>query len=341
MTLRIALRPFLVVLAAATAGSAAAPHAPSLALSSHKDSYNLGEPVVIRTILAAPVQPEGIALRQKSYSLRRPYAGFVLLMRLEGASEVCWTDRNYDLGSVPPSHHHAYSGDQYLPGHWRSLERYQRVDMLVLDRPGKYSIKAGLRHTDGFQLLSKEITIEVKQPEKPDSVVAYLQGEKLRDLGYLLCDLHYLQGSSSIGGDTRMSREELHKIAPNIIEKCRDSMFYEHVIYAAILIHFHEMAGNGNWTLRDPEIIALAEEFIRVRRDSWLWPHVCRILVHKYIDERTPEGNTKAIDLGEEGLLMDPIPTVLINGPREIRTRVRDLKRKRLAEKRKKTRRPR
>jgi len=320
----------------ALTASAARTRAATLSVNSNKQSYILGEPILLRTVLSVPVPSGSSAMHLGKYSLRNPRRGFILLLRAPGGKDVCWTDRrNYRLGSAPPILDPDYMDKQYFPGHWRPRERYQRVDMLVLDRPGKYAVKAGLRHVGGFQLLSEPIMIEVRVPEKADPVGALLTGEAVRDLGYLLCELHFLQGRTMIGAKERLSRDAFVKIAPEIIDKCKGSVFREYVIYAAILIDFAEMRTLGHTRLKDPRIIKLAEKFVADRRDSWLWPHVCRILVHHYVANRTIEGNVdKAMALGEEGLLMDPLPMVLIN-PGGIRETVRYLKRKRLAEKRK------
>jgi hypothetical protein len=263
-------------------------------LEMSKATYFEGEPVIFRTIYGS--SGEAIEMKQREYG--PAWGMFVLDIRPDG--EVDWgrveTESKPFIVCWPPSSE-LFPNVFAFPGSLRAGQKFERVDMRGI-KEGRYRTKAFLRNDDGSRHETNEVSFEVLPIEGKDSITRFLQGAQLWSLGGIIVGFHYTDGWEGSTTEMRpyLKREEFYKLAPEIIQECTGSPFRELAFYAYIIGRErarHILAES----MEDPEVEALALQFLAEYPDSWLRPKIQKILFMTYQERKNPQA---AIQMGRE-----------------------------------------
>jgi hypothetical protein len=274
-------------------------------LETSKATYFEGEPVLFRTIYGSTRGP--VQMKQLEYAPRR--GRFALDVRLSG--EIDWATveagrKPFIVCSQPGTE--GFGNPFALPGSLRAGEKFERIDMRVM-KPGRFGAKAFLLNDDGSRHETNEVSFEVVPIEGKDAITGFLQGSRLWSLASIVVGGHYTDGweGSSTGMRPYLKIEEFRELAPVIIQECTRSAFREFVMYAYIISRErarHILAE----PMEDPEVEALALQFLAEYPDSWLRPKIQLILYRMYREQKNPQA---AIEMGREMFSSELQPTEL------------------------------
>jgi len=223
---------------------------------------------------------------------------FVLDIRRDGEADWGKTETGWKPFIVcwPPSSE-LFESVFALPGSLKAGEKFQRVDMRGI-KEGRYRTKAFLRNDDGSRHETNEVSFEVVPIEGKDCITGFVQGPELWSICGFVVGYHYTDGweGSTTGMRPYLKTEEFYKLAPQVIEECTGSPFRELVLYAYII--GREQARHFPVELKeDPEVEALALQFLAEYPDSWLRPKIQKILFTTY---RERKDTRAALQIGRE-----------------------------------------
>jgi hypothetical protein len=274
-------------------------------LKMSKPTYFEGEPVLFRTIYGST----GGLVQMKEREYGSAWGRFVLDIRQDGQVDWGIVEKASKAFIVcyPPSFE-SFENLLALPGSLRPGERFERVDMRVI-KEGSYRTKAFLLNDDGSRHETNEVSFEVVPMDGKDSISRFLQGSRLWSLGGIAVGCHYTYGSMipPTGGGPHLQIEEFRQLAPVIIGECTGSPFREFVMYALIIIR-ERARGISTPPMEDPEMEALALQFLAEYPDSWLRPKIQLILYRMYREQRKTEA---AIEMGRHMFSSELQPTEL------------------------------
>lgn len=284
-------------------------------LKANKQEYICGEPVLLKTTFTN---------LSDSNVIKGPIAfggNFTMYIAYDGNDifdDILWVTRvdpNLRTIATYPRQFDFYV-DRYpilntlLPG-----KRAERLNMFIIPRSGVYRLKAVLRKGDKEILYSsKPIQISVKTAkERYDSLIKLGDLNLFVNLGSTIFYAHHLQ--MIVGGyppGESLTYEEFEKIAPVILEKCRDSAFREYVLYADIMGHERSNRSSdiSTSTYRPLPVKYMDEalQFEKEYPDSWLLTDIYTRLFSTYCYERNKE---KADEVRNKAIKKDPYNVIL------------------------------
>jgi hypothetical protein len=259
-----------------------------------KAVYQEGEPVLLRTIYGSKGEP--VQLKERQFSTR---AGTFRIdiradMGLDWGAEPIRKDF---IVCSPSGSELGPTGLFALPGSLNARETYQRVDMRVVEQ-GKYRAKVFLFGRGESRHETNEVSFEVVPIGENDSITRVVEASRLWTLGCFAVGHHYGEGYAAAYAGLRrqIGSEEFRQLAPEIIEECTGSPFRELVFYAYVISRErarHILAE----PMEDPEVEALALQFLAEYPDSWLRPKIQKILFMTYQERKNPQA---AIQMGRE-----------------------------------------
>jgi len=270
-----------------------------------KPVYQEGEAVLLRTIYGSRGRP--VKLNEPAFSTHT--GTFRLDIRRD--SGLDWEAEQSAKGFVICSPSGSEVGPRAifaLPGLLKAGEILQRVDTRVMEK-GRYRAKTLLLGRDGSRHETNEVSFEVKPIAKDDPITWVVEASRLWTLGCLAVGGHYSRGYEHAYAGLRhqMGSEELHQLAPQIIEDCTGSPFRELVLYAYIIDR--ERARHILVEpMEDPEVEALALQFLAEYPDSWLRPEIQLILYRMY---QAQKNIPAAMQMGRDMFLSELQPTEL------------------------------
>ncbi len=210
--------------------------------------------------------------------------------------------------SPRPIEYDFYTERHWVPGTIEAGQRYERTDLLVLPKPGRYRVRASIVEEKEFRFVSSPVSVEVLPlAEVPDSIAKLGDRVFALRLGRALVEAHYAQRiMGSTGPDGSLGRKAFDDVAATIIEQHRGSAFRETVMYADII------DGLGADHLEREAALerskALGRQFIREYPQSLLLPDVYYTLFRCHVQQKEPE---KAAAVRAEALPKFPNATVL------------------------------
>ncbi len=269
---------------------------------SNKTEYICGEPVLLKTTVSNP-STEEFKGTSPGYGWAKD-VGFTMYIARgdEDLANILAIETIRRLRvSTPPLQYTLFSDRHWLPQNLSPGQRAQRLDMLIVPKPGDYTFKAVLQERDGKTYSSKPISFRVMPIEEMKDSISHL-GEQdfVINLGYSIHKAHYVE---EFWGP--FSPEEFEELAPVIIEKHKDSVFREYAMYADILTHGRPERSTHELIKGRKE---LAQRFVREYPDSWLLPEIYRKLFWTYVAEKNRE---KAEQMRARALEIAPHASVL------------------------------
>lgn len=275
---------------------------------SNKSEYLCGEPILLKTIVTN--------LHGKNFAGELDYGkyhgnyffGGCFTMYIALGEE----DFKDILGGVtglpsfpvtkPPLHLEYWTDRHCLPGKLELGQQSERVDMLILSRPGNYKLKAVFNNRDGsIRISSEPIQFQVIPIDQKKGDISKLGKQDLFvRLGRAIHMAYYEETDEVLTRD-----EAVKQIASMIVENYPDSAFSEYITYS------HIFAYSPRYT--EPSELAkgrkeLAKRFIQDHTTSWLLPDIYRKLFWTYIAEKDRE---KAGQIRDKALQKSPHAAVL------------------------------
>ena len=283
-------------------------------LQLNKKEYICGEPILLKTIVtntsgsACVLSEAGYEWGPGSFTMSIAYDkdDFVDIFSFKArGTATAGSDR---LGVI--AHSGVYErgdGDKsYFSSSLKGNQRVERVDMICLPRAGDYKIKSVLID------LAKKVKTYESEPisfkvlslsQKPDSISILGDPNLIAlKLGKTILSAHFSRGEGYAYGpmpSDPIGPAAFEKIAPEIIEKHKDSVFREYILYADIVGH-----GNNNAFRSLPEKYKeRAFQFEKEYPNSWLLPQVLDKITNTYIAEKNRE---KAEEYKQKALKLAP-----------------------------------
>ncbi|UCG57191.1 MAG: hypothetical protein JSU70_20290 [Phycisphaerales bacterium] len=262
----------------------------------NKGQYLCGEPILLRTTVANLEDKNFVGeLTSGGYEGKYCFGGSFTMHIALGDGEFRDilgrdTKRPSFPVSVPPLHVEYWSDRHGLPGRLNLGERSERVDMLVLSRPGDYKLMAVFKNRDrSVRMASDPIdlkVIPVGEEEEgfsrlADQAVFLKLGRAIHAAFYEECD-EGLIGDSAVG-----------ELAAKILEEYPDSEFAEYIRYCHMLspsptqTEFRELAKGR----KEPAL-----RYVRENTSSWLLADLYRKLFWTYVAEKDREGAQKILN---------------------------------------------
>jgi len=278
--------------------------------ASNKSEYLCGEPILVRTQIAN-VSSESITGKWRSYAWGKD-AGFALYAGRDGNDlgdiMSMETKRNLKM-STPPMQYDLFRDRHWLPRNLSPGEMAERVDMLIVPKPGKYRLKAVLKERDGTVYASEPIWLQVLPLEKKEDSISKLgKQDFVINLGSSINYAHYIErvwGGYPPGES--LTAEKFKELAPVIREQHKDSVFREYVMYAEAMVQCRPP--ESEFDLATTECgKELAEQFVKEYPRSWLLPDIYRKLFWVYVQQKNKE---KAEEFRKRALEAAPNASVL------------------------------
>jgi hypothetical protein len=280
-------------------------------LQSNKKEYICGEPVLLKTSVTNTsgnsyvLNEVGYEWLPKSFRMFVAYNSDEFVDILSIKARTSGGDR---LGIVAHSgnYERPFIDENYLPNSLEGNQRVERIDFILMSRPGDYKIKSVLEDRLGKSKTyeSEPISFKVVSlSQKADSI------SKLGDpnlialkLGKTIWSAHFSRGEGYAydpSPDGPIGTAAFEKIAPEIIEKNKDSVFREYILYADIAGH----RNNDSYSSLPEKYKERAFQFEKEYPDSWLLPQVYVRLTNTYIAEKNRE---KAEEYKQKALKLAP-----------------------------------
>ncbi|HUX00188.1 MAG: hypothetical protein WBD63_07735 [Phycisphaerae bacterium] len=280
-------------------------------LRANKQQYVCGEPIVLQTTVANPSTND---FKSRHWGISWG-AGFGL--EIAYGEDGDFRDLQKDWGvyrelapSKVPLHFDGWRDRHWLPQVLEAQQRYERIDLLVLPKPGSYRLRAVITESEETRFVSESVTFEVVPLAKAKDNIAELGDQAFAiNLGSAIFHAHYHQ-AMWIGGappGESLRQAEFDKVAKVIIEKHKDSAFRETVMYIEI-IDTWDFEDQGRYGRLLESQKQLAQQFTEEYPDSWLLPDVYRLLFFTYVETKDYR---KAAALREEAVGAAPWATVL------------------------------
>lgn len=278
-------------------------------LRSNKDVYICGEPVLLKTIVSNPSSVKFVGNTPNYYTWGS--SGFTIYIAFgEGDFEDILSIKRPPQTSgvvAVPRQFDMWYDRQMLPKTLLNGQQVERSDMLIFPKPGDYKLKAVLIDREGKVGESKFIQIRIVSLEEKDDSISQLGDQDfLINLGSSIFYAHHLE--MLCGGyppGRSLHPKEFEQVAPVIMEKHKDSVFREYVMYADIMAHgqldvpYHVLTSGPK---------DLAERFEQEYPKSWLLPEIYRRLFWTYVVEEDTE---KAEEIRNKALKKAPNAVVL------------------------------
>ena len=289
-----------VVAQAVTAGSL------NVQLKANKSLYICGEPILLKTDITNP-SGEDFKGKSPGYGWGADF-GFTMDIAFgeDEFTNILHPQVWHGLGvRMVPMGLESFDDRHGLPRSLSVGQAATRLDMLIMSKPGDYKLRALLKDPDGTAYVSEPIQMRViPMAQKYDSASQLGGQEFLMKLGSSILFGHYMQRFFGAPGKS-LKGEEFEQVAAIILDKHKDSIFREYVMYADIMTHYrpdtttHELI-NGRKNL--------AERFVKEYPESWLLPDVYRKLFWTYVAEKDRK---KAEQVRNKALEIAPNATVL------------------------------
>lgn len=279
-------------------------------LRSNKQQYICGEPVLLQTSV---LNVSGRDFQSKGFGWGSGRSSFTVHMAFNKenyfdirTAEGAFKARVLDV-STAPTHHKFFRDRYWLPGKLAAGEQARRVDILILSKPGQYKLKTALVDGDEKHYVSNALELRVVELGVRYDSISKLGGNDFAvNLGSTIFYAHYVE--ELLGGyapGESLTPEAFEKVAPVIIEKHKDSVFREYVMYADLMTSYVPEKGTSVLSGKGKE---LAARFIKEYPGSWLLPEVYRKLFFTYAREKE---NQEAEAVRQKVLKLAPDLTVL------------------------------
>lgn len=281
-------------------------------LNSNKSEYFCGEPILLKTIVTN-LSDKNVIGDAKAYGFG---GNFTMYISYDGIDfdDILWLtkiDPNLKSIATIPRQFEFYVDRYLLLNTLPSGKQAERLDMFIISKSGIYRLKSVLRKGNKEILYTSEpIKFSVITPtEKYDSLSDLRDPNLFVNLGSTIFYAHHLEGFYGGSPGKSLDKEEFEKIAPQIIEKYKDSAFREYVLYADIMGHERGDILSGSRLLPE-KYKQSAMQFEKEYPDSWLLPDVYRRLFLTYVYEKNKE---KAEQVRDKAIGKSPNSTVLRN----------------------------
>ena len=269
-------------------------------LQANKKEYICGEPVLLKTSVINTsgntyvLNKVGYTWGKQNFTMSVAYNGgdFVDIWSLRGG--------RLSLGFGGYSNAGPTKYDKnYITGSLAGDRRVERMDPIFIPKPGEYKIKSVLKDPYGAETYESEpVSFKVLSlTEKADSISQLGDPNLITlKLGRTIHFTFYAEGegySNGTSNDGSVGTEVFEKIAPEIINNHKDSVFREYVMYADIMGHGEQI---NQYHPLSEKYKQEAYEFVKEYPDSWLLPLLYLRLSDTFIFEKDLEKADEYID---------------------------------------------
>ena len=255
----------------------------SLELKVSKKEYICGEPVIFKTIMRneGPDSYEGSS--NFGWGSRFGFTMYIAQKGEEFRDLFGFKQQGRYQVTKPPLQFDHFRDRHRLAKSLSPGQQRERTDLLVFPDAGEYMVRAMIREDDFIVYESLPVEFRVVElSEKSDSISRLVDQDLAISLGYSVFYAHFAQELMGGYGPTQvksLSDADFERLAPQVIKRCRGSVFREYVMYADILTHYRPET-NAHELLDGRK--ELAEQFEREYPDSWLLCEIYRKLFFTY-----------------------------------------------------------
>ena len=275
-------------------------------LESNKTEYICGEPVLLKTSVintsenANELSESGYDWREDSYTMSISYNDdeFKDYFTLNRKLDIMGPRRS---GYVPQP----YYVENFIPQLLEGKQQAEMTDLFIIPKPGNYKVKSVLKDFIGKEKIyeSEPISFKVLSLDEREDNISQINDPNFTSerLGKTISSVHYL---GKLGNrpqpDGRMSLNEFEKIAPEIINNHKDSVFREYVMYADIMTHERQDSHGSQYHPLPEKYKQQAYEFAKEYPDSWLLSTLYLRLSETFIYEKDLDKADEYVDKSME-----------------------------------------
>jgi hypothetical protein len=272
-------------------------------LQANKKEYIYGEPVLLRTSVINTSENDyvlkeaGYQWGQDSFTMLVSYNGkdFVEIMTIVRSTGIKGPLIQHD--DLQPNYVR-----NYIP---KSLEGKQRVeitDLFIIPKPGEYKFKSILkdRYENVKPYESEPVSFKILPLSESEDSIYQLDDPRIMPVN-LATTINFAHYRGIIGNrpqsNNPLGLEAFEKIASEIINNHKDSVFREYILYADIMAHGERESSYHPLPEKNKQE---AYDFAKEYSDSWLLPFVYLKLGDTFIYEKDLDKAEEYIDKSYE-----------------------------------------
>lgn len=296
---------FITIVSSISLNSSAQDNPIKVELQANKKEYIYGEPVLLKTSVIN-VSENPYVLNEVGYQWEQNSFTMSISYNREDYEDIFSVDirRKLDIigamlqGYVPQPRYVR----SFIPPSLESKQRAEISDIFIIPKPGEYKIKSILkdRYENVKPYESEPVSFKVLSlSESKDSIYQLYDPTSLpMKLTRTLHSVHYFgRIGDKATPDYPLGLEGFEKIANEIINNHKDSVFREYVLYTDIMAHGDQ--GSSYHPLPE-KYKQEAYDFAKEYPDSWLLPFVYLKLGDTFIYEKDLDKAEEYIDKSYE-----------------------------------------